>query len=180
MKLNIKILIVFLACAVGVYAQTFNPKTPPNATTVTRGYYGTYQSSGIKAGTICAVHSNTVTPLAASVLDTLTNTDTGYVQFQNFNNCDRLFDFSVTKISGTVGGTALLQGSLDNVHWLTITGNTTYYAGAKGASATIADASAHYFWYVPQDQAVTPYYQIQYISTGTMTATYTSSVNTVY
>jgi len=62
----------------------------------------------------------------------------------------------VTKISGTVGGTIVLQGSLDGTNWVTV--DTT---------GTITDATANYGfntterWY---------YYRVNYTGTGTMSA----------
>lgn len=64
----------------------------------------------------------------------------------------------VTKISGTVGGTLALQGSLDGTNWSTI-----------GSAATPTDGTANYSfnstvaWY---------YYRISYAGTGTMSASF--------
>lgn len=62
----------------------------------------------------------------------------------------------VTKISGTVGGSITLQGSMDGTNWSTI-----------GSAATASDATANYSfnttvgWY---------YYRLSYAGTGTMSA----------
>lgn len=62
----------------------------------------------------------------------------------------------VTKISGTVGGSIALQGSMDGTNWSTI-----------GSASTPTDATANYSfntttaWY---------YYRISYAGTGTMSA----------
>lgn len=60
------------------------------------------------------------------------------------------------KISGTVGGTLVLQGSMDGTEWVTI-----------GSAASVTDASNNYGfnttvkWY---------YYRISWTGTGTMSA----------
>lgn len=62
----------------------------------------------------------------------------------------------VKKISGTVGGTLVLQGSMDGTEWVTI-----------GSAATVTDASNNYSfnttvrWY---------YFRISWTGTGTMSA----------
>lgn len=184
------VLILLATLSVVSQAQTFIAQTKPNnknAVTATRGAMGTYQSFNYQSGQICAVISNTVTPVASGKLDTLTNADSGYVQFYNCNivnnNLDMMFDFAVTKISGTVASTAVLQGSLDNQTWNTITGNTTYCAGCVGASATITNTAGtkHYQWYLPHSATNYPFYQIFTGATsGTYTASYTGTVNTKY
>lgn len=174
---------LMLCFAATIEAQTFTAKTPPSTTTAVRGQYGTYQSYGNQSGQICSVYLGTVTPVASGKLDTLTNVDTGYVQFNILNNLGLDFDYTVTKISGTVAGTALLQGSYDNQNWITITGNTTYAAGYSGASATITNTAGtkHYHWSVPQDVAPPfPYWQVQAITSGTMTASYNCTVKSKY
>lgn len=60
------------------------------------------------------------------------------------------------KISGTVAGTLVLQGSMDGTEWVTI-----------GSGASVSDASANYSfnttvrWY---------YYRVSWTGTGTMSA----------
>lgn len=183
---NIRIiiaLIMLFTCAIPVIGdgQVFNTKTAPTPPAgPVRGNFGAVQSFTQQNGTICAILSNTVTPVASGKRDTLSNTDTGYVQFTMNNRFDMLFDLYVTKISGTVAGTSILQGSLDNATWKTITGSTTYSA-TQGASATVTDGTAHYQWSVPVAAGmVYPFYQIRTISTGTMTASYTGTANYKY
>lgn len=66
----------------------------------------------------------------------------------------------VTKISGTVAGTLVLQGSMDGTNWTTI-----------GSGASVTDASNTYSfnstvkWY---------YYRISWTGTGTMSASWKS------
>ena len=144
-----------------------------------RGTYGTIQPYNSLTGTLYGIHSGTVTAVST---DTLTDVDTGYVRVTFANNYDMVFDFVVTKLSGTVGGTALLQGTIDGVNWHTITGATDFCAGCQGASATITNTagSKHYQWIVPVNALPYPTYQVQIISSGTMTATYSMSAGYKY
>lgn len=180
---RIILLAALIAVSGQIQGQTFNTKSKPNEVVTARGNYGTYAPFSYQTGTICAVISNTVTPVATGKLDTLTNADSGYVQFTNNSNYDFLFDLAVTKISGTVGSTAVLQGSLDNATWFTLTGNTTYCATCQGASATITNTAGtkHYQWYIPHSSTNYPYYQIFCGATsGTYTASYTGTLNYKY
>ncbi len=162
-------------------AQVFNSKSEPQNPLTPTSVYGKTPVNYL-TGNICAVIANTVTPVASGKLDTLSGVDTGYVQFTLNNKFDLLFDFAVTKISGTVAGTSLLQGSLDNATWFTITGSTTYCASCQGASATVTNTTGtkHYQWSLPAAATAYPYYQIQTITSGTMTASYTGTVTYKY
>lgn len=155
-------LVAFIATAITAGAQ------------LPRGNYGTLQPTTNAPGRIYAIVSGTVTPVASGVLDTLTNVDTGYVRWTYSNNYNLLFDFTVTKISGTVAGTSLLQGSTDGTNWNTITGATAYCAGCIGASATVTNTAGtkHYQWVVPANSVPYKYWQVQTITSGTMTASY--------
>lgn len=146
----------------------------PTYAQIPRGNYGTLQPYTPSTGAIFGYVAGVIT---AKTIDTLSNVDTGLVRW-NFNNpYNLLFDYTVTKISGTVAGTALLQASTDNINWNTITGNTTYCAGCIGASATVTNTAGtkHYQWFVPHDYNGYKYFQVQVISSGTMTATYAGS-----
>jgi len=64
----------------------------------------------------------------------------------------------VKKISGTVGGTLVLQGSMDGTEWVTI-----------GSAATVTDASNNYSF----NTTVRYYYfRISWTGTGTMSASF--------
>lgn len=147
-----------------------------------RGTYGTIATWHPAPMAIYSYDTTVYTVVPAGKLDTLTNTDTGAVRYTFMNNLDVVFDFAVTKISGTLAGTALLQGSIDNATWYTITGNTTYCASCIGASATVTNTTGtkHYQWYVPHSATVYPYYQVQVVTTGTCSASYTGSVGYKY
>ena len=173
---KILIIIAILGFIMPTYAQVFNTKSEPTNILNATGPYG-HQAVNYSTGTICAVVNNTVTPVASGKKDTLSNTDTGYVQFTLQSGYDFLFDFAVTKITGTVAGTSLLQGSIDNATWHTLTGNTTYCADCQGASCTVTNTAGtkHYQWYIPGHVTNYPYYQIQTITSGTCTASYSGT-----
>lgn len=155
-------LLAFIATAVTAGAQ------------LPRGNYGTMQPITRSTGTIYKYTAGT--PTVAST-DTLTDVDTGLVRWTFSNGYNLLFDYTVTKLTGTVAGTALLQGSQDGTNWFTITGNTTYCAGCTGASATVTNTagSKKYEWYVPVNATNFKYWQVQTITSGTMTATYSGN-----
>lgn len=189
---NIVYLLLFLLVATATNAQVFNSKSLPSNPSTGRGTYGTYQAFNYQTGTICTIISNTVTPMPASrAADTLKvpvvnasgyNTDSGYVQFSFNGNYDMVFDLAITKVSGTLAGTAVLQGSTDNATWHTLTGNTTYCTDCIGASATITNTTGtkHYQWYMPHSATTYPYYQLFPLLSGTCTATFTGSAGYKY
>ena len=177
-----KIMILLCALLVGSisYAQTFTGKsTPSNAITSTAGYG--HQPINYTTGQVCNITQGTVTPVASGKLDTLWRanaTDTGYLQWTLQGTYNFLFDLAVTKISGTVAGTAILQGSIDSKTWHTLTGIATYCADCSGASATVTNATAHYQWYLSRDATNYPYYQVRYISSDTSGhSSYTGTAN---
>lgn len=168
----------------GASAQTFNTKSiPTNAATPTASYG--HQAFNYLTGTICTIVTGTVTPMPSTrAADTLKSpatgitgyaTDSGYVQFPFNSRYGRLFRLDVTKISGTLAGSAFLQGSWDNANWFNITGRTTYCTSCVGDSATITNTSGtkQYQWDVPDDAPAYPYYQIFPNLSGTCTATFT-------
>lgn len=77
----------------------------------------------------------------------------------------------VTKISGTVGGTITLQGSIDGTNWKAM--NTV---GTQTALATITatDASNTYHWILQGSPM--PYYRVTWTGTGTMVASFTAKL----
>jgi K+-sensing histidine kinase KdpD len=106
--------------------------------------------------------------------DTVTNTATIYLQSPALSSAPATTTtvwVSVTKISGTVGGTITLQGSLDGTTYKAI--NTV---GTQTALATITatDASNTYHW-ILQGSPFT-YYRVSWTGTGTMAASFTSQI----
>jgi hypothetical protein len=104
--------------------------------------------------------------------DTVTNTGTGYVQVKTVSPlgpklCNTTsFVIVVTKISGTVGGTITLLGSIDGTNYKVIPtmGTQTAYT-----AITAADASAVYTYQITGSPY--PYYRVSWTGTGTMVAT---------
>lgn len=109
----------------------------------------------------------TMTSAVGSNSATTTNTGTSYVSFplQQWYNTIAIQSV-VTKISGTVGGTVTLQGSLDGTNFSTV-------------SSSYVDVTS----YVPTDQTTNAkifivtgspyrYYRLSYTGTGTMSASH--------
>lgn len=128
------------------------------------------------------VNHNGIVVLAG--FDTLTAPDSGYVQFSMPNKYSKVVTLSVKSLTGTLAGTAVVQGSPytqvpipTSLSWLAMTGNTTYFAGGKGASATLSGSgTTTYEWHFPYDSDDEQNYQVRVILTGTCTATYTATV----
>lgn len=113
-----------------------------------------------------AAQSTQVAPRAltttsySNALDTVTNAATKVTTASKVANWRNgvTAHVVVTKISGTVGGSIALQGSMDGTNWSTI-----------GSASTASDGTANYSfntavaWY---------YYRISYAGTGTMSASF--------
>ena len=166
------------------YGQVFTAKATPHSTSVTRGNFGTYQSYNTMQGTLAYIYLDTVYTETQGVNDTLTSSgtsDTGYVQFSLNSNVNRMFDLGYKSLSGTAAGTAVLQGSLDNSNWNTISGNVAYCNCISHAATISGDGiTTHYTWDIPAGFSVFPYYQIRVIQTGTCTATFSGTLNSSY
>ncbi len=95
-----------------------------------------------------------------NTLDTVVNTATKVTTPQRVTNFRTgvTAQVVVTKISGTVGGSIALQGSMDGSNWNTI-----------GSSSTPTDASANYRFNTTEGWY---YYRISYAGTGTMSASF--------
>lgn len=132
---------------------------------------------------------NNIGTLIANGFDTLvaagTTPDTGYVQFNFPNAYNMNINLFVTKITGTLAGNAIFQGSylstppaVNSSTWQTITGNTTYCAGCIGASATLTGAGTTQYTWQGQEGGGNcyNYYQLRIITTNTNTATYTTQI----
>jgi hypothetical protein len=104
--------------------------------------------------------------------DTVTNAGTGTVQCRLLRAVavtNTTVQVNVTKISGTVGGTISLQGSLDGVNWRAL--NTVDTQTAL-ATITAADATASYHWRLAGSPFL--YYRVSWTGTGTMSASFTA------
>lgn len=78
---------------------------------------------------------------------------------------------AVTKISGTVGGTLTLMGSMDGTTYKAL--NT---AGTQTALATVTatDATNTYHWILTSNPF--PFYRVSWTGAGTMAASFTSKL----
>lgn len=108
-------------------------------------------------------------------VDTVTNTATAYVstprKVAGGTSASTTVWVTVTKISGTVGGTISLLGSIDGTNYKAI--NTM---GTQTAMATITatDASNAYHWYLTGSPFT--YYRVSWTGTGTMSASFTAKL----
>lgn len=101
--------------------------------------------------------------------DTVTNTGTATVSTRllpSRQHTSEIIWVTVTKISGTVGGTITLQGSIDGTNWKALNTNDTSTALA---TITATDATNTYHWRLLGGGF--PYYRVSWTGTGTMVAT---------
>lgn len=100
-------------------------------------------------------------------LDTVVNTATErFVSTTNVNAKFYSLQITVTKISGTVGGTLKPCYSNDGTNWFT-------YASDSAITAT--DASGSYGWQLSNVSA--PYVGVQWAGTGTMSASASATIS---
>lgn len=113
--------------------------------------------------------------------DTTANVDTTYLTFKSSGVYNYHFKATVTKISGTVGGSAILQGSPDNSRWYTlnnavsgIDSNAYVYAN----TATLTNATNTYDWFYGGTSVFNfPYFRIRFIMSGTQSSVPTGIVD---
>lgn len=101
-------------------------------------------------------------------IDTVTNTGTNYLGNLTLIPGQRssvTVVVTVTKLSGTVGGTITLQGSLDGTTFVALNAPESQTALA---TKTAADASGTYHWWLKTNPF--PYYRVSWTGTGTMSA----------
>jgi len=101
--------------------------------------------------------------------DTVTNAGTAYVStrlVERRAHTSEIIWVTVTKISGTVGGTITLQGSMDGTTYKAINTNDTSTALA---TVTATDATNTYHWRLLGGGF--NYYRVSWTGTGTMAAT---------
>lgn len=106
--------------------------------------------------------------------DTVANTGTAYLSTVAVSPAPAVTTtiwVAVTKISGTVGGTITLQGSLDGTNWKAV--NTPNTATAL-ATITATDASNTYHWIISGSPF--RYYRVSWTGTGTMSASFTAQM----
>lgn len=105
--------------------------------------------------------------------DTVTNGGTAYLTIRGDqkNTSYTTIQVVVTKISGTVGGTISLQGSVDGTSYKAL--NTAETQTAL-ATITATDASNVYHWRLTGNPF--QYYRVSWTGTGTMAASFTSQL----
>lgn len=101
--------------------------------------------------------------------DTTTDTGTSYWYYKTVATAPvGTIAFYPTKVSGTAGGTAVIQKSLDGIRYEYLSGGTT---GAASDSFTVANTSTPQLktWDITEDgQTKYVYYRVRYTGTGTM------------
>ena len=142
---------LFMVASLSSFAQASVDRPLYNGT-------NTYTLARLLAST---VESDTVTNTGVGVLTTKRVTGTGAVTIQ----------VNVTKVSGTVGGTISLQGSLDGTNFKALNTEETQTALA---TITATDASNVYHWRLSKSPFL--YYRVSWTGTGTMVATFTSRI----
>ncbi len=103
-------------------------------------------------------------------LDTVSNTGTSYVTTPVISNAAATSTtvwITVTKISGTVGGTISLLGSFDGTNFKAI--NTV---DTQTALATITATDASNTYHYRLQGSPFPYYRVSWTGTGTMSASF--------
>lgn len=106
--------------------------------------------------------------------DTVTNAATNYITTRTASTnagpgIQTTVVVNITKISGTVGGTITLQGSLDGT---TYTALTTQETATALATLTAADATATRTWRIIGNPY--RYYRVSWTGTGTMSASFSA------
>ena len=193
---RIFLIVTILSFALTGFAQVWPAQSVSAGVVPARGGSqagGTHQSIAAATGgiTISTIVNGTVTPMPSSrAADTLQSpavnatgygTDSGYVLFGYSERASKLYILSVKRVSGTLAGAALLQGSYDGQTWYTLTGNTTYCTSCIGASATLSGTgTTKYSWYLPTDADNFTYHQLFPILSGTCTATFTGQMIVAY
>lgn len=96
---------------------------------------------------------------------TLTNTDTSYLTAQPAGGNFVALQLNVVKVSGTVGGAALVQCSEDGLNW----SSATDTAHAVVASYTVTDGTQTKRWELGEQR--TRRYRVRVTTTGTQVST---------
>jgi len=139
-------------------------------------FYNILLSIALVALAVVGVQAQSVTfyqPLGSNLtIDTVANTGTTYVSTTSRLKNDghytnTVIQVNVTKISGTVGGTISLQGSVDGTNWKAL--NTAETQTAL-ATVTATDATNSYHWRL--NGSPFQFYRVSWTGTGTMSASF--------
>lgn len=107
-----------------------------------------------------------------AIKDTVADTGTGALLSKRIGGPGTItIQVNVTKVSGTVGGTISLQGSLDGLNYKALNTEETQTALA---TITATDASNVYHWRLKNSPFL--YYRVNWAGTGTMNATFTAKI----
>jgi hypothetical protein len=153
MKKVLLLLMLVATICVDSYAQT--PTRNKRFTAVTRRTGGVDVNGTIKAA------------------DTLTNADTGTIGHAVNYAYDLSFNYTVTRLSGTLAGNVSLYGTNDSLNgpWVLIKADTSQCPSCALSTGTFTNAASNRFVYrVPRSPFT--YYRLQTITSGTVTATH--------
>ncbi len=106
--------------------------------------------------------------------DTVVNTAVGTVQCRLLRDVavtNSTIQVNVVKISGTVGGTISLQGSLDGTNWKAL--NTVDTQTAL-ATVTATDATSSYHWRLAGSPFL--FYRVSWTGAATMSASFSALI----
>lgn len=110
--------------------------------------------------------SNSMVSNYSLTSDTIVNSGTGYVGLTASNYYETIgIQCTVTKISGTVGGTVTVQGSIDGTNYVTVSSS---FSTAQTLSCTNVTTNTKLFVITGNPYK---YYRLNYAGTGTMSAT---------
>ena len=178
--------LIFLLSLTCIFGLNAGAQTAP----VNRGTYGTqsnYWSTPMHVTTTAGVVKN-------PNKDTLVNAATGTTYVWIGQGYDLSFELTRTILTGAAttesdilygynnNGKPLSAAQAATVTGTAITGNTTYCAGCIGASFTsTVTGTAKHLWQVPKSAgALFDNYFLRTIQTGTVTGTYSATVQTQY
>lgn len=128
--------------------------------------YGQATNSEQSLKSVYSLNSDTVTNTATVTLTTA-------VKVSSFNSLTQqtTVQVNVTKISGTVGGTISLLGSLDGTNYKAL---NTIETQTALATITATDATNVYHWRLTGSPFL--YYRVSWTGTGTMSASFTAKL----
>lgn len=108
--------------------------------------------------------------------DTTVNTDTTYLVFMNADIRGFQFQANITntKVSGTVGGSVIMQGSADFTNWFTLKNYSSVVVGVTD-TVTLTNTASQIFTYGLHSVDFR-YVRWRVISSGTQSATPTGTI----
>lgn len=114
----------------------------------------------VSFGLMLCMNSNAQVVTMTGSGDTITNTETEYIYYKAATNYVVSVQVQVTKLSGTVAGTVILEGSIDGTNYTTI---------READTLTMTNTTSQgYLWTFSPSPYV--YYRIKGTGSGTMAA----------